>query len=79
MKIFDNLDRYLSDLDYKITILNNKVNINNYDEIIDFNDKLIKIRHKNGITIIKGNNLCVCKMIEEEVLIEGDITSISLS
>lgn len=79
MKIFDNLDRYLSDLDYKITILNNKVNINNYEEIIDFNDKIIKIRHKNGVTIIKGNNLCVCKMIEEEVLIEGDITSISLS
>ena len=79
MKIFNNLDRYLSEEEYKITILDNKVNINNYIEIIDFNDKIIKIRHKNGVTIIKGENLCVCKMIEEEVLIEGNITSITLS
>lgn len=79
MKIFDNIDKYLKGLDYKITILNNKINIDNYLEIIDFSPEIIKIRHKNGITIIKGKNLFVSKMVDNEVLIEGDITLISLS
>lgn len=79
MKIFDNIDKYLKGLDYKITILNNKINIDNYLEIIDFSPEIIKIRHKNGITIIKGKNLFVSKMLDNEVLIEGDITLISLS
>lgn len=79
MKVFDNIDKYLKGLDYKITILNNKINIDNYLEIIDFSPEIIKIRHKNGITIIKGKNLFVSKMVDNEVLIEGDITLISLS
>lgn len=79
MKVFDNIDKYLKCLDYKITILNNKINIDNYLEIIDFSPEIIKIRHKNGITIIKGKNLFVSKMVDNEVLIEGDITLISLS
>lgn len=79
MKVFDNIDKYLKGLDYKITIFNNKINIDNYLEIIDFSPEIIKIRHKNGITIIKGKNLFVSKMVDNEVLIEGDITLISLS
>lgn len=79
MKMFNSLDRYLNESDYKITILNNKIDINNYEEIIDFTPVLIKIRHKNGITKINGKNLFVSKMLDNEVLIEGEIKSISLS
>ena len=79
MKIVNSLDRYLNESDYKITILNNKININNYEEIIDFSSVLIKVRYKDGITIIKGKNLFVSKMLDNEVLIEGEIKSIVLS
>lgn len=76
MKLFNYLDRYLTDNEYKITITNNYLNIINYQEILDFSNKEIAIRHPNGITIIKGNNLVVSKMQDEELLIKGDIKSI---
>lgn len=79
MRLFNNLDRYLTEENYKIIILDNKININNYIEIIDFSTELIKVKHKNGITVIKGKNLCVCKMLDNEVLIEGNISSLTLS
>ena len=79
MKIKDKIDRYLNDSDYKITYFNNQLNVNNYEEIIDFFCVLIKIKHNDGISIISGNNLTVSKMIDNEVLIEGKIDSIKLS
>lgn len=79
MKIFDSLDRYLNEKEYRITFFNNKLNVNNYDEILDFSSDLIKIRHKKGVTKIKGRGLCVSKMLASEVLIEGEIISIDLT
>ena len=76
MKLLNYLDRYLVDNEYKITILNDYINIINYQEIIDFSNKEISIKHNKGITIIKGNNLVVSKMQDEELLIKGDIKSI---
>lgn len=76
MKLFNYLDRYLTDNEYKITITNNYLNIINYQEILDFSNKEIAIRHTNGLTIIKGNDLVVSKMMNEELLIKGDIKSI---
>lgn len=76
MKLLNYLDKYLIDNQYKITITNNYLNIINYQEIIDFSNKEISIRHNEGITIIKGNNLVVSKMQDEELLIKGDIKSI---
>lgn len=76
MKIFDYLDRYLTDNLYKITITNDCLNIINYQEILDFSSKEITLRHENGITIIKGNNLVISTMMYDELLIKGDIKSI---
>ena len=76
MKLLNYLDKYLIDNQYKITITNNYLNIINYQEIIDFSNKEISIRHNECITIIKGNNLVVSKMQDEELLIKGDIKSI---
>lgn len=76
MKLLNYLDRYLSDNEYKITILTDYINIINYKEIIDFSNKEISISHEKGITIIKGNNLVVSKMQDEELLIKGTIKSI---
>ena len=76
MKLFNYLDRYLTDNDYKITITDNYINIINYQEILDFSNKEIAIRHANGLTIIKGNDLVVSKMMDDELLIKGDIKSI---
>mgnify|MGYP003306946488 CR=1 FL=1 len=76
MRVFDYLDRYLVDDEYKITLTNNYLNIINYLEIMDFSNKEITIKHAHGLTIIKGNNLVVSKMMNDELLIKGEIKSI---
>ena len=76
MRLFSYLDRYLVDNEYKIVITNGYLNIVNYLEIIDFSNKEISVKHKDGITVIKGDDLVVSKMQDEELLIKGDIKSI---
>lgn len=76
MKLFDKLDRYLVDNEYKITITNNRVHIINYIKIEDFSSNMVKIKHKDGITILLGSNLVVSKMMDDELLIVGKLSSI---
>lgn len=78
MNIRNRIDNYLNDKVYKITILNNTVNINNYIEILDFTSTVISIKHERGITKVKGKDLVVSKMLDNEVLITGNIKEIEV-
>lgn len=79
MKIMDRLDNYLYDREYRLIIKENYVNIINYDEIVDFNLTKISVKYKNKKIVIEGTNLAINKMIEDEVLITGNITNISIN
>ena len=79
MKIIDRLDNYLYDREYRIIIKENYVNIINYDEIVDFNLTKISVKYKNKKITVEGINLTINKMIEDEVLITGNITNISIN
>ena len=76
MKLFDKLDRYLVESEYKVTIKNDKVHIINYTEIIGFSSTKVVIKYNKGIMTINGLNLVVSKMMEEELLVTGKITSL---
>ena len=78
MKIFNKLDRCITDKTYKIIIKPNTINIINYIEIKDFSNTKIVINSTNGITTIIGKNLVVSKMQDNEVLITGIIKNIEL-
>ena len=79
MKLINKLDRYLYDREYKIIIKENYVNIINYDEIIDFNLSNISVKYQNKIIAIEGRNLTISKMVEDEVLITGEISNIRIN
>lgn len=76
--MFDRFNNYINENEYKIIIKNNTVNIINYLEILDFNATCIKIKHQKGITNIIGRNLVVNKMLNDEILITGEIDTINL-
>ena len=76
MRLFEYFDRYLVDNDFKVVITKNYLNIVNYLEVIDFSVKEISIRYSEGEMIVKGNNLVLSKMQDEELLIKGEIKSI---
>lgn len=78
MDIFNKLDRYLIDKEYKIIIKNNYLNIINYKEIKDFSSTKIIISSNNSLTTITGENLVVSKMQDNEILITGQIKTVEL-
>lgn len=62
--------------EFCIHIFEDRINIVNYISIYEFNDKSIIIKYKKGIVNIKGNNLTVCKLVNDEILISGKIDKI---
>ena len=78
VKVFDKLDRYLTDREYKIIYKDKYLNVINYVEILDFNEKEIDIKNDFGITRVLGSNLVISKMLDDEMVIVGDIEKIEL-
>ena len=78
MKLVHYLDRYLVDKDYSITIRNHSVYIVNYLEVEDFSNTRIVIKYNKGKTVLIGNDLVVSKMMRDELLILGNVTSIEV-
>ena len=78
MKIIDKLDRYLNENEFKLILDNNRLNIVNYEEIIDFSLSNIKVKLKDKIVSIEGRNLVINKMVDNELLITGNISNISI-
>ena len=79
MGLINKLDRYLEDKNYQIIIKENRVNIINYEEIIDFSINKISLRCNNKIINIEGKNLIISKMLDEEILITGIIYNIRIN
>ena len=77
MKLFNYLNRYIVDDEFKVIIMDDYINILNYIEILDFSSKEISIKYNGGIMFIKGSELVVAKMLDDELLIRGNIKSIS--
>lgn len=78
MSIVHKFRNYILEDELKITILENCVNIVNYQEIGHFDSNKIIVRHEKGSIIVNGEKLVVSKLMEEEVLITGKIKNIEL-
>lgn len=79
IKLVRVLDNYVNDKNFSIIYKNNRLDIINYSKILDFSDTKISISYFNNIYIINGTNLVISKMMEEELLITGNIESISFN
>ena len=73
------IDNYLNERKYKITLNENMINIENYDEIINFTLTNISVKCSDKVINIDGANLTISKMFEKEVLITGNVTSIRIN
>ena len=69
---------YILESDFRINYINKKLNIVNYSFIDHFDDDKIIIRHDNGLVIIKGSNLVITRLLDNEILIFGKIQNIEL-
>jgi len=69
---------YIKDSEFRANIFNEKINIVNYIDIVIMESTRITIRYDKGLLIIKGDNLTINKLLEQELLITGSIKSIEL-
>lgn len=76
MNIINGIRSYVTDSDLKITILNNKINILNYKDIGHFDSDRIVVKVGEGEVVVKGKNLVVSKLMNEEILITGEFNNI---
>lgn len=76
--LFDKMLKFIKDETLRITILKDKVNIINYQEILSFDDKKVKIKCVDTILAITGDDLIINKLVEDEILIIGTIKSVEL-
>lgn len=76
MRLYNVVDDFINDKKYTMTYRDGKIDVVNYSEIIDFSNFLISIRCDRDIYKIEGSNLVITKMMEKEILIEGNISQI---
>ena len=69
---------YIKDDKFKIIYVNNSVDIINYDKIMEVKDDVITLQKEGRLLFIKGHNLKLNKLLEQEILICGSISEIEL-
>lgn len=76
--MIESVRNYIKDLDFRFTVYLDKVNIINYQKIISLEDDKILLLGGNKKITIRGKNLTLSKLLDEEVLILGEITKIEV-
>ena len=59
MKLVRKVRDYLLDDEFKMIVLNNKINISNYDLIEYLDSDMVVVKYDGGKISIKGDNLTV--------------------
>ena len=74
--MFKQLTDIIYDKKLKLIVFENKVNINNYEDVLIFDDTKVLIKTKTKNVKITGSDLVISRLENKEVLIEGEIISI---
>lgn len=77
MKLIRKIDNYINDKKFYIIFKDNKLNVINYSEILDFSSSKISIRYEDKIYNIEGTELVISKMMDNEIMIIGNIYKIT--
>ena len=78
MNLMNSFRSYLLDEEFKITIIENKIDVVNYDSIGHFDSSKVMIHYKNKTLVFKGKNLVVSRLLSDEVLVTGEIKGIEI-
>ena len=76
--MFKDLRNMVFDKTFRIIIYENKLDINNYEDILLFDDEQVLIKIRNKLLKVKGKNLIITRLENNEMLVEGEIKTIDL-
>lgn len=72
------ISNYINDKEFRFTVYDNKIHIINFNKIITLEDNYISLLSINKKINIKGLNLVLLKLIDNELLVKGKITNIEV-
>lgn len=72
------INNYINDNNFKLSLYKNKLNIVNYKKLLSLEENYISVLLEKKKLIIKGNNLLLIKILDNELLIKGNIKSIEV-
>lgn len=78
MKLINELRNYMLENEFEVRVFKNKVDIVNYKDVGHFDSNSVVINYCDGSLIVKGINLVVSKLMNDEILICGEIKGLEL-
>lgn len=78
MGILKQFRSYILEEDFTFSVYPNKIDILNYDSIGHFDSNKVIIHYNKGTLVITGDSLVVSKLMNDEVLVLGNIKNIEL-
>ena len=76
--MLEKLSNYIVDREFRLTLFKDMVNVINYSKIISLEENYISIIANEKKILIKGNNLVLKKILDNELIIKGIINSIEV-
>lgn len=76
--MFNRLKEYINDNEFRLTVFSDRVHVMNFLNIVSLEEERISFLTSKGRVIIKGKNLCLNKLLDDEVLISGTIMNIEV-
>ena len=76
--VIDSIRNYIKDTDFRFTVYKDKIDIVNYKKIISLEDEKILFLGENQKITIRGKNLTLNKLLDDEILIVGKILKIEV-
>ncbi len=73
----ENIKSFLYDKDYFISIFDKYIYVFNYLDLLHFSETEINLKLEKFKLLINGQNLSIIKMMEKEILIEGEIEKVT--
>ncbi len=64
--------------EFKVVIYINQVYIDHYDEVVLFDENEILLRYQKQYIRIKGQQLTISKLLNNELLVNGKVLSVEL-
>lgn len=69
---------YINDNEFRFSYKKDYLNIVNYIKINYLEDTKISLNTSSGVVVVKGENLRIRKLLDDEILIGGNIQNIEI-
>lgn len=73
MSVIHRFREYLLEEEFEVQIKHNQIHIINFTKIGHFDSNKVMIYYEKGSITVEGNKLVVSKLMQDEVLITGDV------